>query len=26
VLRIPPAPTPEADRRLLRATGRRAVE
>lgn len=26
VLRVPPAPTPEADRRLLRATGRRAVE
>ena len=26
VLRIPPAPTPEADRRLLRATGRRVVE
>lgn len=25
VLRVPPAPTPEADRRLLRATGRRAV-
>ncbi|HEX9819512.1 MAG TPA: aromatic ring-hydroxylating dioxygenase subunit alpha [Methylomirabilota bacterium] len=26
VLRVPPAPTPEADRRLLRATGRRVVE
>jgi hypothetical protein len=25
VLRIPPAPTPEADRRLLRATGRQVV-
>jgi len=25
VLRIPPAPTPEADRRLVRETGRRAV-
>jgi len=26
VLRIPPAPTPEADRRLLREAGRRVVE
>jgi nitrite reductase/ring-hydroxylating ferredoxin subunit len=26
VVRIPPAPTPEADRRLLRATGRRILE
>jgi nitrite reductase/ring-hydroxylating ferredoxin subunit len=26
VLRIPPAPSPEEDRRLLRATGRRVVE
>ncbi|HSE92329.1 MAG TPA: aromatic ring-hydroxylating dioxygenase subunit alpha, partial [Methylomirabilota bacterium] len=25
VLRVPPAPTPEADRRLLRATGRQVV-
>jgi hypothetical protein len=26
VLRVPPAPTPEEDRRLLRATGRQVVE
>jgi phenylpropionate dioxygenase-like ring-hydroxylating dioxygenase large terminal subunit len=26
VVRIPPAPTPEADRRLLRATGRRVLD
>jgi phenylpropionate dioxygenase-like ring-hydroxylating dioxygenase large terminal subunit len=26
VLRVPPAPTPEADRRLLRATGRRVLD
>jgi hypothetical protein len=25
VVRVPPAPTPEDDRRLLRATGRRVV-
>jgi hypothetical protein len=26
VVRVPPAPTPEEDRRLLRATGRGVVE
>jgi hypothetical protein len=26
VVRVPPAPTPEEDRRLLRATGRQVVE